>query len=238
MVTVKHNTLRGTLDGLLASRTGSDPAFDILLADYVKYHLVLVLAGGVVAVLFLVLGGFFWTRSRRARARAWTFERWTFAGFAALCAVTALLVAAVAAIDANTVLHPRPGFSLAVATLGTPAPGTPRAALDQSFASWIQSGRAAMPGLVAARVHARTTFQGTKAAYSAALLVVTLAVSAGLWAIMIRRSRRGRARWGVREGALVLAGAATVAFSLLLLVVVVANLQGALAPVAKTLFYG
>lgn len=244
LVTMDHSTLRGTLDELLQAHTRSNPALNVLLADYTTYHLVLVVTVSVLGAVFLLLAGVFWTRWRRAppagRGR-WTFERGTFAGFTVLCALVGVALAGLVAIDANTVLHPQNGFSLAVATLGTPAPGTPRAALDQSFAAWIHSDRSAMPALVRARVDARVAFQGTKAAWSAALLVVMVGLSGALWRTLVRRSRHGSAGWARSpwlQGALLLAGAATVACSLLLLVMVVANLQGALAPVAKTLFYG
>lgn len=237
-----NDALQATLRNLLqsSSRTNANPALNELINDYVKYHVVLVASGGLLVVVFAVMSILFWAwrRALKSTRRNWTFERWTYFGFGALSTVVCVLLAFVVAVNATTVSDPRNGFSLVVDSVATPQAGTPMASVYQAFNTWVQSGSATMPALVQAKVHERTVFHTMNVVIRGALLVLAVALSTGIWHTLVRRSRSLAAKWGLKESALLFSGLAMVTLFLLLMVMVVANLQGALAPLTMVLLYG
>ena len=70
------------------------------------------------------------------------------------------------------------------------------------------------------------------------LLVVCIVLSTRIWSTLLKKSRVRESTWGLKERALLVSGAATITLSLLLMVTVVANLQGAFAPITLTLLCG
>ena len=68
------------------------------------------------------------------------------------------------------------------------------------------------------------------------LLAESVALSVLLFRYLIRKSGSCASRLRLKERAYVVAGGALVAVSLLSMLIVVANLQGALAPITITLF--
>jgi hypothetical protein len=236
---MNNANLQSTLSKLIQSGSWSNPAMNILLNDYTLYHVVLVIAGSFFVLIFILLSLFFWTQLRRipqAAQHKWTFEKKAYFSLGALSIVVGLLMALIVAVNATNVLNPQHGFSLLVDSLGTPKAGTPMDTLYQAFNTWVRSGSANIPPLVQSKIHERMAFHTTKALVSGVLLVVFVALSTGIWSILIKKSRVREFKW--KEGALVVSGAATIALSLLLMVIVVANMQGAFAPITLTLAFG
>jgi hypothetical protein len=236
-----NGDLQAALDRRMQSGSWSDPALTTLLDDYTKYHVVLVVAGSLLATAFMLLSVFFWTRLRnapKAGKGGWTFEQCTCFSFGSSSAAVCALIVLLSAVNATNALDPKHGFSLLVDSLATPNPGTQMARLHQAFATWVQSGTTTMPPLVQEKVHERVAFHATRAAVSGLLFMTFVVLSTGIWMTLVRRSRVGRGWWGLKEGMLLASGVAAVAFALLLMVIVVANLQGALAPITMTLAYG
>jgi glucan phosphoethanolaminetransferase (alkaline phosphatase superfamily) len=112
------------------------------------------------------------------------------------------------------------------------------AKLDEAFNIWIQSGSTSIPPLVQRKIAERVAFHTTKALVSGIFLVVFVALTTLIWRTLVKRSSLPQAKWRLLDSALLVCGVAGVTFSLLLLVIVVANMQGAFAPIAMTLFYG
>ena len=236
-----NDNLPATLNKMMQSGSWSNPAMNALIIDYIKYHIVLVVAGSILVVIFALLSIVFWARWKRASKtdqRKWTFEKKTYFSFTVVCAVVGLLVAFIAVVNATTVADPRQGFALLVDSLGTPKAGTPMAKLDQAFNTWIQSGSTSIPPLVQRKIAERVAFHTTKSLVSGIFLVVFVALTTLIWRTLIKRSRLPQVKWRLQDSALLVCGVAGVICSLLLLVIVVANMQGALAPIAMTLFYG
>lgn len=238
---MNNDNLQSTLSKLLQSGSRSNTALNTLINDYTEYHLVLVVVGGFVMLMFLLLSLFFWTqwkRAPRSGKRTWTFEKKIYFSFGALSIVVGLVIAWFVAVDATNVLDPRDGFSFLVDSLGTPQAGTPMDKLYQAFNTWVQSGSTTIPSLVQEKIHERMAFHTTKAIVCGVLLVVCIALSTGIWSTLIKKSRVRESQWGLKERALFVSGVAAVILSLLLLVIVVANIQGAFAPITLTLLYG
>lgn len=230
----------GTMRQLLQSGWQANPAMRSIMADYVREHAVVATAAGLVAVAFVVASVLAWRRLRTAGRRggsAPAVPRAACLALASCSAAAGVVISLVAALNARTALAPAGGFAGVVDMLG-PQDGP----LRQSFGQWLRSGSATPPPLLAAQLHHRVVFQSAKAAVCAVLVVALAALSLWLWRSLVRWSRRG-ARAAARPGALtrtaaLSSGVVTAGLSLLMLVVVVANLASALAPVGKTLAFG
>ena len=197
--------------------------------------------GGIFLLSFIVLSVFFWRRFKRAPksgARGWTFEKLTYFGFGVLTVLVGLFLALIVAANVSNVLNPQNGFVGAIPMLGAPKAGTPTAELQQAFAVWLDSGGAQAPPLVQAAIDDRLSWQRPKAIICSLLLVVFLLLCARVWRTLIRRTRAPDARWRLAETVLLLVGVLTVGICLLLMLMVMGNTQGSIAPISLTLFYG
>lgn len=238
---MNNDHLQRTLSQLLQSGSRSNPAMNILINDYTRYHVVIVVVGGFLVLIFLLLSLFFWTQWKRTAQEAshtWTFEKKTYISLGALSTVVGLLIALIVAANATNVLNPQHGFSLLVDSLGTPRAGTQMDRLYQTFTTWVQSGSSTIPSLIQSKVHERMAFHTTRVIFCGVLLVIFVALSTRIWSTLLKMSRVRESQWGLKEGALLVLGSATIVLSLLLLVIVVANMQGAIAPLTGTLLDG
>lgn len=235
------NNLQRTLSKLLQSGSRSNPAMNILINDYTMYHMVLVAVGGFFVLIFLLLSLFFWAqwkRTPKAAQHKWTFAKKLYFSFGALSTVVGLLMALIVAVNITTVLNPLPGFSSLIDSLGTPKTGMQMDKLYQAFNTWLQSGSTHIPSLIQSTIDERLAWQRPKAIVSSVLLVVCGALSTGIWRTLLKKSQVRESKWGLKEKALLVAGTATITLSLLLMVIVVANMQGAFEPITLTLLYG
>lgn len=238
---MNNNNLQKTLSQLIQSGLRSNPAMNTLINDYTMYHMVLVVVGGFFVLIFLLLSLFFWTQWKRtpqAAKHTWTFEKKAYFSLGAVSTVVGLLMALIVVVNATTVLNPLPGFSSLVDSLGTPKAGTQMEKLYQAFNTWLQSGSTHIPSFIQSKIDERLAWQRPKAIVSSVLLVVFGALSACLWRTLLKKSQVRESTWGLKERTLLVFGAATITFSLLLVVLVVANTQGAFAPLALTLTFG
>jgi cytochrome bd-type quinol oxidase subunit 2 len=238
---VVDDTLQETLRKLMRSETESNPALNVLVADYTKYHVVLVVVGGLFLLGLILLSVFFWTRFRRAPrtdVRKWTFERKTYFYFGVLSVLVAMFLTLVVAANVSTVMNPRQGFSGSISMLRTASPGTHMDDLYRAVDTWLQSGSADTPSAVQDKIDERLAWQRPKAVICSVLLVVFVIVSALMWRALIRKSRDREAKGRFRKVSLHLLGVVMVLASLLLMLMVMGNTQGSVAPISLTLFFG
>ena len=238
---MNKDNLQSTLNNLLQSGSRSNPAMNILINDYITYHVVLVVVGGFFVLIFLLLSLSFWTqwkRTPKAAPHKWTFEKKTYFFLGAVSTAFGLLIALIVVVNGTTVLNPLPGFSSLVDSLGTPKPGTQMDKLYQECTIWLQSGSTHIPSLLQSKVDERLAWQRPKAIVSSVLLIGFGALSTYLWRTLLKKPQVRESRWGLKERTLLISGIATITLSLLLVVIVVANAQAAFAPIALTLFNG
>ena len=234
-----NDGLRSTLRQLMRSDWRSNAAMRSIIDDYARYHVVLAVAGGLVAVAFLAASIGLWRRFRKIKAEnsGSPYERKVCFGFAASGAAAGIAFGLLAVVNATNVFDPLNGFSAVVDAL--PSHYGP---LRRSFNQWLMSGTPAPPRLVASVVHHRVLFQATKAGVCAVVFIVLALLCVWLWRASVRWSNRGDLATAgpgrLVRGATISAGMLTAGLALLMLVVVVANLQGALAPTALTLAFG
>jgi hypothetical protein len=236
-----NDNLRATLDQLIQSDSRFNPAVNALINDYITYHVVLVVAGGLAALVLMLLSFYFWnqwTRAPKTDKHKWTFEKKTYFFFGAFSTAIGVLMGLLVAINASTVLDSRQGFSLIVRSLETPKIGTRKAERYQAFKTWIQSDSNNMPSLIQSKILKRVAFHTTKAIVCSLLLVVFVALSTRLWGTLIKQSRELQRQWRLKQTAILICGTATVSLCLLMLVIVLANTQAAFAPVTLILLYG
>ncbi len=234
------DTLQDTLQTLIQSGTKSNPALNSLVSDYTRYHVVLVVVGGLFTLGLILLSLFFWKGFRKAPtvdARKWTFEKKTFFYFGSFSTLVGSLMALIVAANVSNVLNPWQGFSESIGLLGTPRAGTQTDRLYQSFNGWLQSGSPRMPSFVQRKIDDRLAWQRPKAIISGLFLVAFVLMSAQIWRSLIRKSAVREGEWNLKERALLLSGVVAVVICLLPMVMVLGNAQGSIAPISLTLFF-
>ncbi|MGN6696213.1 MAG: hypothetical protein ACTHN0_18690 [Aquihabitans sp.] len=231
--------LRATLDQLARPGAPANAAFDRLVADYARFHLVL----AVLALAFLaaaVAATVVARRNRRAvpKGTGRRFERATWSVALVASVGFALLMGLLVAANTSTVIDPLPGFRGSIPAIADAPPGSAGARTDEAFDRWLQSGEYAIPAGVRAAVDQRLSWQRPKAIISAVLLVLVCFASRWLWRSILARTRRPDHRWGAGDLGRLAAALASVAVGLLLALMVMGNTQASLAPISMTLFYG
>jgi hypothetical protein len=238
---MNSDSLQTTLNNLLQSGTRSNPALNSLLSDYIKYHVVLLIVGGLFALILVTLSVLFWVRYKRAPktdTRKWTFEKKTYFSFGLLTTIVGLLMVLIVVVNASTVLNPQQGFSGIVGMLSTSQASTQKVELYQSFNTWLQSGSTQVPSLIQSKINDRLAWQWPKAIICSVLLAILVGVSIRIWGTLIRHSKVRQTKPKLQEKALLLSGVVAVAICLLLMLMVIGNTQATFAPMSLTMIYG
>lgn len=148
--------------------------------------------------------------------------------------MVALLMTLIAVANASNVLNPLHGFSLFVGQYIT-LKGANMDKLHQTFKQWINSGNENIPSILQEQINECAKFHTTKAIVCAILLIIFVVLSIIIWTTLIKRTKVNDSKWRFKEKAYFVFGIATVVLSLLMLVIVVTNIQGASAPLAAFL---
>ncbi len=231
--------LQTTLGELLRSGTTTNAALNRLIGDYAAYHLVLVLEGSLFALGLATLAGSSWRRVRGLHpGSGWSFERKTTLCSAVASTVLAAMLMVLVAANLSNVMHPRQGLAGTLSVIESSQPGSRQEVLHQEFATWLESGDAAVPASIQTSVDHRLAWQQPKAAICALLLIATSALAARVWRALIRRSRRAEWRWGTANRLLFVAGTAAAAACPLLMAMAIGNTQASFAPISLTMLYG
>jgi hypothetical protein len=237
---VDNNDLQNTLYLLAQSGSLSNPAYNLLWQDYTRYHTVLLIEGGLFALLLLILSTSLWRRFKRLRkveTGSWTFEEKTYFCLGLITAVVALFMLLIVVANLSNVVNPRDGFVQSIPVLGKPQAGTLKAALYQAVNTWAQSGETQMPFLLQDEVRKRLSWQQPKAIICSFLLVVLAIFTARIWQKLIRNSRASEPIWSLKEKMLLVMGIMTVPVTFLLMIMVLANTQALFAPIFLTLLF-
>jgi cytochrome bd-type quinol oxidase subunit 2 len=196
----------------------TSPAYDRVLTDDRNYHIVFLVVGGLFTLLLLLFSLFSWMRFKRARRR--TFERRTYLSFGAVSLALGLFMVVACWANVTSVVNPRQTLS-----------GTPFSPVGEA---WLRSGSAQISPLLQHAIDDRLAWQRPKAVICGVLLVAFVALTVFLWRRLIRRSTTGEP---VRR-LTVCAGVLSAACCLLLMLMVIGNTEGALAPLTLTVIYG
>ena len=206
------------------SASSSNAALDTILADYQRYHLVLVIVSSLLLMCLAVLMVICWRQfrsTRRAVTGASRRQTVTYLAFIILGMIVALFLALIAFANLTTVLDTARGF----ADVGLHS---------QAFTDWVASGSASIPPEVQRLVDARLSWQRPKAIIVTLMLIATIPMSLWIWRRWVNRTFASR----LANASLLLAGSGLAVVSLLLMLMVMGNTQAAIAPVAMTLIFG
>ena len=196
----------------------TSPAYDRVLTDDRNYHIVFLVVGGLFTVFLLLLCVFSWMRFKRARRR--TFERRTYLSFGVVSLALTLFMVVACWANVTSVVNPRQTLS-----------GTTFSPVGEA---WLQSGSAQISPLLQHAIDERLAWQRPKAVICSVLLVAFVALTVFVWRRLIRRSTTGVPVPRLTLGA----GVLSAACCLLLMLMVIGNTEGALAPLTLTVIYG
>lgn len=226
--------LQVTLTEHLNSGWGSNPALRTLIDDYAKYHMVLVVLGGLTLLLSLILAVVFWVRFRKVSKISkfrWPFEKKIYFSFGLILSLFSLFFALLFVANLSTSLKPLPGFRALAESTTVPIDSEVGNALND----WVQSGENTFPPILKQKVQDRIDWQRPKAITCGVLLVIIVAISIRLWSYLINKSKSSELQWSIADRLLMIVGAVTFISCLVLAVMVVANAQGAIGPITISL---
>lgn len=209
----------------------TNAAMRALVDDYTRYHVVLVVVGGVFVAALAVLSVVYWRRFRAARRGIRPLERRLYGLLAATLTFAGLAMGLIVVANLSTAADPMPGFLMASAH---PTPNS--LDIDDAVIDWVQSGSSTVPSVVDSKVDDRVAWQLPKAVICGLLLIAFIALAVRLGRSIVRRARADDAL--VRPRRLLGGQLAATWTALLMMVMFVANLQGALAPLTITVLGG
>jgi hypothetical protein len=233
-----NEPLKNALQEHIQSGWRSNLAMRQIVDDYARFHAVLAITGGMFLLLLAWLAIRLFVRSDRlgaVRRFPWTFEKAVYFGFGSVLSVTALLLAVVVVANTGTAANPLPGFS---GSLGSIADSNRNRELHKAFENWIASSASTPPALIQQHIHQRRLFHSIRAIGGFVLFLTFAIASLSLWGALIRMRNAGDHRWTFKEVGWLGMGIALVPVVLFLMVVVIANTQGAVVPLANTLQFG
>lgn len=234
------NNLQDTLYGLIQSGSFSSPALNVLLNDYIRYHAVLFIEGGIFMLFLMGLSIHFWKqffRMQKIHSQAGAFEKRTYLCFGLVGTGASIFMLFIVMANLSNVVNPRAGFFQSIPDLGTPQAGTQKAALYEAVNDWVQSDSPDMPVILHMEVQKRLSWQQPKAIFCSILLVMAVVFTARIWKTLIVISRAGRPKGRLKEMALFSMGVTAVPVTLLLMILSLANTQASFAPITLTLLF-
>ncbi|WP_435164207.1 hypothetical protein [Paenibacillus glycanilyticus] len=232
------NELQNALSEVIESGSQANPALSAVIHNYAKYHAVLVIFGGLLVIIFALLSIRFWAKFKRNphyNKSKWSFEKKVYFSFGIMSLFITLLMALIVVANATNTFYPLHGFSLFIDSFAISDGGSYKDEWRYAFIEWIRSGNESIPAMIQQKINARIEFHAAKAFVCGALLIIFVALGLFLWNSLIKRSKAMGSKWRYIEKTYFISGIATVALSLLLMVMVVANTQGAIAPLTAFL---
>lgn len=229
-----NSNLQDTLLVYLQSGWQADPAMRTLVHDYTKYHTVLAIVGVVVLIPLIILTVVFWMKFKkipRASRFKWSFDKKVFFSFGFVLTFFSLFFALVVAANISTALNPIPGFT----SLASNTTTSTNSESGQALNEWVQSGDKNVPPILKQKVKARISWQRPKAIICGILLVLCVVASVQIWRYLIKVRSPPKIKWSIKEIFILIVGIGSVALSLLLIIMLVANTQGAIAPLVISL---
>ena len=240
-IKVGLGSLEETFDRIVQSGATDNPAYSIILQDFIEFHLVLVIGGAVCIFAISTLTVFAWrrfiTERRSARRLISKFELSGYLLFALVGSLSVLIIATLVAINLSTVLAPQEGFEGAVADIAARS-GSRAAAYREALNLWLASGDEQMPLTVQQAVNDRLSWQQPKMVICGALFVILSVFAAIIWSALIKRSRSPKSMEESKWILLTLLGISALPVIFLLLIMTLANAEASFGPITISLLSG
>ena len=231
------NELQRTLSEMVKSGSQSNPVMNKIINDYAKYHAIIVILFGCLVLIFSLLSIIFWIKFKRMPKISkvkWKLEKKIYFSFGILSNLLTLLMILLVVANASNALNPLQGFSMAVGpSISKGEIHTDE--LHHTFSKSVKSGNRNIPPVIEKQINECARFHTTKAINSGILFIIFVTLSIILWATLIKRAKVNASKWRFKEKAYFVFGNATVIISLLTMLIVLANMQGAYAPLTAFL---
>lgn len=232
------NSLQATLQSYVQSGWESNPATNQIINGYAHYHAALAVVGALFLLITLWLSVRLWMKFKRTPKNShgkWPFEKKVYIWFATLFTLVTLFLALIVTANISTAVSPVPGFQGSINSLSD---NSYNKELHSAFNDWIVSGKSTPPALVQERMHERRVFHGVRLIVSSVLLVGIAVFSVRLWKWLILQRNDSESRWSAKQVPWLITGIVMVLLALILMLVVMANLQSTLYPIANTIQFG
>lgn len=240
------NELQKALRDIVESGAVPNLAMSRIIFDYAKYHAVLVIISGLLFLLFAFLSLKFWRKMKSVRSlsqKKWRFESKAYGYFFAISIIMGLFMLLLAVANMTNTINPLHGLSLAYNLSQSNGEIYKEVSTDELhliFSTWIKSGDGNIPQAIMTEIKNRVGFHATRALFSSALLAVFVALSKDRWKKLIQHARDieigvSDSKWRVYDTFNFCVANMAIAVSLLMMLVTMANIQGAIAPLTAFL---
>ena len=216
----------------------SNPAVHQMVDGYAKFHAALAVIGSLFLIVIIFLGIISWVKFKKVRkeqGHKWQFEKKTYFFFGSLLTVTALFLALIVVANISNAVKPLPGFSSSISSLEVSNSNTQ---LRQGFSDWVTSGDDTPPSVVSESIHDRRVFHGGRLLLGVLILTVTTLFSIRIWKKLVEQRNSNQTAWSIKEIGYLVLGVFVVIFALLMVLVIMANFQSFVVPIANTLIFG
>lgn len=142
------------------------------------------------------------------------------------------------AANVSNVINPRVGFAGSIDMFAGEDLDVSTGSFYDLVNTWLESENVDSPLFVQERIDERLSWQRPKAIMSSVLLVISVVFALFIWRAIRVRARRPDAQWNYARIVFLLHGVAVILVILVLMLMVIGNMQGALAPISLTLFLG
>ncbi|MDR3242091.1 MAG: hypothetical protein LBT37_07960 [Lactobacillaceae bacterium] len=236
--------LQRTLSDLVQSNSETNPNFDMLVNDYVRWHLVRIFFGGFVFLSLVLLIIILWRKFKRTPAKAngkWSFEKTVYAIFGTFNIFIALPIFVVVGANIKNAVNPLHGFGLFTQEFAQSKVSGYSNEMCTAFNSWLQSGKGAMQPILKQQIHEIIRLYTIKAIIFGALFILVAILNIYLWKLLIKKSRKNiiQNKTNLKEKFTLIFGSIfgmiTTGISLCVMVVFLVNLQKAFAPLSAFL---
>jgi hypothetical protein len=231
--------LQQSLKEIMEFGVPPNPAMSRIIFDYSNYHAIMVMMSGFLLLMFSFLSFKCWTKFKTTSSIRWTFEKKSYFYFLIISVIMALFMLLLVVANTSNTLDPQTGLSLTYEQT-SPDVSAYSDELNLTFNNWIESSDSSIPPTIYSEIENRVNFHTNKALKSFALLIVFMVLSLKIWKKVLNRSKTINSslriiNWNLCDKINFAIGNASIALSLLLLIMVIANIQGAFAPLTAFL---
>lgn len=175
----------------------------------------------------------------------WHFEKKANLYFMSICVSVGLFMLLLVIANTSNTFNPLNGLKLAYLNTQEPSIVTEsdpetygdsvQLTLQQAFSGWIQAGDGVIPTPILNEMEKRVNFHSRKAVISLVFMCVFTFIAINRWKAMLKNAKSVESglrptKWGAVDKLNFGVGNSAIALALLSMIVVVANLQGAFAP--------
>lgn len=246
--------LRQALQEIIKFGVPPSQTMSRIIFDYANYHAIMVLMSGLLFLLFGFLSYKFWIKFKRIPNISqvkWDFEKKSYFYFLTINIIVGLFMLLLVVANTTNTINPLHGLSLAYNSTLTEEETNKEIInnlntnlesddLHRTFSNWIKSSEGAIPAPILVEINNRVNFHTAKAFKSFALLIFFVCLSRNRWQKMIKNAKDIKLgfkdhKWGIVDFINFGVGNLAIAISLLLMIIVEANIQGAFAPLTAFL---